>query len=75
MKLSDYLWKKVSINCVDGKLYRGHYVVAYNDRYDNIDEGEDSIGIKPDKTLKSGIELFEWKIKSIGSKHINNQPL
>ena len=65
MKLSNCLWKKVDIKCIDGKLYKGYYVVAYNDKYDNIDENEDSIGIKPSKTSKSGIELFESQIKDI----------
>ncbi|MDD6488861.1 MAG: hypothetical protein PUG48_03465 [Clostridia bacterium] len=71
MNLLDYLWKKVDIECCNGKTYKGYYVTAYCSADDNIDaddyieRNEESIGIKPDKKSKSGIELYKSEIKTI----------
>ena len=65
MKLLDYLWKKVNIKCKDGKEYHNCYVVAYDDKYDNVDQNEDSIGIKHDKKDNYGVEMFESEIEPI----------
>lgn len=65
MKLLEYLWKKVNIKCKDGKEYHNCYVVAYDDKYDNVDQNEDSIGIKHDKKDNYGVEIFESEIEFI----------
>lgn len=71
MNLFDYLWKRVKIECVNGRIYKGYYVTAYCSADDNIDaeddieRNEESIGIKSDKSSKSGIELYKSEIKAI----------
>ena len=65
MNLSHYLWKKVNIRCKDGRFFSEHYVVAYDDRYDNVEPDEDGIGIVKNKDDNYGVEIYESEIESI----------
>lgn len=65
MNLRDYLWKKVNIKCKDGREFSDHLVVAYDDRYDNVEPNEDGIGIMKNKDDDYGIEIYESEIESI----------
>ena len=65
MNLSHYLWKKVNIRCKDVRFFSEHYVVAYDDRYDNVEPDEDGIGIVKNKDDNYGVEIYESEIESI----------
>lgn len=65
MNLQNFLWKKVNVKCKDGKEYINYFVVAYDDKYDNVDQNEDSIGIQKNPKDNFGIEIFESEIEHI----------
>lgn len=63
--LYDFKGKNVEIIFKNGKRYIG-IVKYFSSALDNDDYlEEDSISVFPDKTSKSGIEIFQSEIKSI----------
>lgn len=65
MTLLNFLWKKVNIVCKDGRKFEGYRVVAYDDKYDNVEPDEDGIGIVCDLNDDFGVEIYESEIESI----------
>lgn len=65
MNLCDFLGKKVNIKCKDGREFLDYLVVAYDDRFDNVEPDEDGIGIMKNIDDNHGIEIYESEIKSI----------
>ena len=61
--LSKYEFKTVRVTATDGAVRTG-FVDLYTSAADN-DDTEDSIGIIPTRTSKSGTELYASEIQSI----------